>query len=429
MRILLVLLLIFCPKFAAKVHAIGTVVIVELQTGGVADASSEFVRIANLGAGDLDITGWMIKTTPATGNPLTSGDQTKRATLIGTLAAGANLLIATNNFVTSEVHQAMTSPGMSADGHVELVDKTGVVQDVVGWGSAAHPEGASAPKPASGQSLLRIIDGSGKYVDTDNNLADFELGGSVVVVPPGSPPVPSPGGSGSGLAMPIITELLPNPAAPQTDDKDEYVELFNPSSVGFPLNGFKLQTGATFSYSFTFTNEILPAQGYAIFTSGTTPLTLSNTSGAARLLDSSGAVVSLTDSYATASEGQSWALINGVWVWTATVTPAAENILSSPSSAAAVKPATTKTTAKTTKPKAVAVKAAKTTKSSTTSTGNDSGGGSDTKPPSRLHPLILAGVGGLAVVYGVYEYRHDIQNAFYKLRRYRTNRRETRGAP
>lgn len=413
-----------------KSSATGAALIVELQTGSAISASSEFVRIANISSASVDLTGWQLKSTPASGNPATPADQTKRLALAGSLAAGDNLLVATSSYQTSETHQTM-SAGLAADGHVELLDKNAVIQDMVGWGAATHPEGVPAPKPAGGQSLLRRIN-AGDYVDTDNNQADFVLGEMSSTNATLTPTTPADPGVASALEQPIITELLPNPAAPMTDDKDEFVELYNPNSISFPLKGYKLQTGSSFSYSLTFDGESLPASGYGMYTSGNTNLTLSNAAGGARLLNPSGAVSSQTGPYSAAGEGEAWALIDNTWKWTTTPTPGADNNLSTvpvAGSAAAAKAAKASAAAKKT-----AVKAAKTTKPKTTkatkSTGSASGPGEeDGAKPNPLHPFILAGVGGLAVVYGVYEYRHDIQNAFYKFRRYRTARRETRQSP
>lgn len=421
--------LIGVPFGVMKVGATSTILIVELQTGGVSNASSEFVRIANAGITNVDLTGWNLKSTPSSGNPIIAADQTKRATLTGLLEPGATLLLATSNYQTTEVHQSM-STGLVADGHVELVYEaktTNMVQDLVGWGNASHPEGIPAPKPAGGQSLLRKTNSNGTYIDTDNNQADFYLGTEPVTTSAGPASAPSDStSSNSGLMSPVITELLPNPASPFTDSTDEYVEIFNPNNVAFNLSGYKLQTGSSFSYSLTFVDQTLSPNSYSVFTSGATPLTLSNTSGAARLLDNTGSVVSQTADYTAAADGLAWGLFANDWQWTSSPTPGAANILNSVfgSNTSSKKSSSSKTKAPAT------VKSAKTTKSTKNgSTGNGSSDDTTDNPankPSRLHPLILAGVGGLAVLYGAYEYRHDLQNALYKLRRYRANRREAR---
>jgi hypothetical protein len=246
----------------------------------------------------------------------------------------------------------------------------------------------------------------------------------------------SVGGSSSdptveNTGLPIaITEMLPNPASPQTDENDEFIELYNPTPEPVDLDGYKVQTGTNYTYSYTLDKLSIPATGYLALTSGSTGLTLSNTAGRARLLDPSGAVIYVTDAYEDAAEGAAWALIDGKWQWTGTSTPGGANVYT----ALALKTAksTTKTTAaKATKaatakkPAASAVKAAKTTKpKTTTSTSGSANDGQEAKAP--VHGAVIAGVGGLAVLYGAYEYRNDAANWFEKLRRNRAARRANR---
>lgn len=398
------------------VHAASNnLLIVELQTGGLSDASSEFVLIANVGGGVIDLSSWKVQYQSAAGSTWTT-----KATLQGTLETGRDLLISTLNFQTSEIHQSMTSGLAASGGHIRIVDPSGVVSDLVGWGTAIHPETTAATAPEPGQLLSRKADSNGFYIDSNNNQADFSLGLVASEPDPTTPPVPDV--STSHLTPPQITELLPNPASPATDASDEFVELFNPNSVEFPLKGYKLQTGTSFSYSLIFDSEVLPANGYAIFTSGQTSLTLSNSAGAARLLDEIGAVIDQTSPYDTASDGHAWALLGDSWQWTLAATPAAPNVL------AAVQGAGTSTKTKAaakSKTSTAKPKATKTSKSSATDEKSSEAEVPGTQNSRNLHPAILAGIGGLAVAYGVYEYRHDLANAFYKLRRYRANRRET----
>jgi len=223
----------------------------------------------------------------------------------------------------------------------------------------------------------------------------------------------------------MITELLPNPAAPQTDEENEFVELYNPGIDALDLDGYKVQTGSNYSYSFTITNQTIAADGYLVLSSGNTGLTLANSAGQARLLDSNGTTVSETDAYQNAADGLAWALSDGKWQWTSTPTPGSANAITigtplSSSKKTASKKTTTKA-AKTTKPK---VKAAKTTKTKTTATVDES---DNTTPPVQpLHMAVLVAVGAVALLYGAYEYRHDMANLIYKLRRNRETRRVAR---
>ena len=435
LKVTTLLVLVLSSQAHARVIAQSGIVIAELQTASTTNASSEFVRIANNMAAAAALSGWRLQYKSASGTSWTT-----KATLSGSLDAKATLLIATSAFVTSEAHQTMSDGLAEAGGHVQLLNATGSVLDLVGWGTASGPEVAPSIVPPKGQSLRRLLV-DGVYVDTENNQADFST--TTVATPsPGPSPVPPPQDTGSvtSLASPQITELLPNPAAPATDAHDEFVELYNPNNKSFVLSGFKLQTGSNFSYSLVFTTEVLPPGGYAVFTSGMSKLTLSNTVGIARLLDGAGAVVSQTDSYSAAPDGQSWASFDGAWAWTTTPTPGADNILSGtvssseatslPGSSGQLSAAATKTTAKkkTSTAPTKAVKSAQTKPAAKTAAAKSASPNGSATPAksSPVHPVILAVIGGLAVAYGVYEYRYDLGNIYHRLRNYRSARRRYR---
>ena len=419
-----ILLWVLAPFWSVKVYASGMVLITGLQTGSSSNASSEYVEITNQSGGEVVVDSWRLRYASSTGISYTT-----KATLTGIITDGESMTFATSAYVgVAQNRQIMVEGLAQAGGHIQLVDNLNNVIDLLGWGTAIHPEVSSAQAPSAGQGLHRKIDSSGLFVDTDNNLLDFNLVDLTTTLPAVDlPPEPI---ANAGLILPVISEMLPNPASPQTDEKDEFVELYNPNSIPFSLAGYKLQTGRSFSYSLNFTDQVIPALSYVDFTSGASPLTLSNTDGLARLLDSSGLVVDQTDAYGLAPEGQSWALIEGFWMWTLSPTPAMANSLTLPLPPIIKEPAVKATTTKQAapiKPKTSNVKAASATKSTSTNQPSATGSGSSPpKPSSRLHPAILAGVGGLALIYGVYEYRHDIKNALYRFKRYRIAGKENR---
>src|SRR5581483_6407909 len=55
-----------------------------------------------------------------------------------------------------------------------------------------------------------------------------------------------------GLAAPVLNELLPNPAAPASDNEDEFIELYNSNSKTFDLSGFRLQVGTRTTHDYVF---------------------------------------------------------------------------------------------------------------------------------------------------------------------------------
>jgi len=262
-----------------------------------------------------------------------------------------------------------------------------------------------------------------------------------------------------GLAAPKITEILPNPAEPQTDAEDEFIELYNPNSAEFDLSGFRLEVGTTTLHSYTFPlGTHLPAKGFKAFQSIDTRLSLSNSGGQVRLFDPLGSQIGQTDVYDTAKDGQGWALANGKWYWTTTPSAGAPNIVTQPltiqalslgtpsvlpdattdtAEDSATAPSPTKSSKPTTK-KSTPPKEAAATQSTTTPSPKTKAANTNTKPassktaaaanssaptpakqPAPLHWLILAVIGGLALLYALYEYRHDLANRLYRRRRNR----------
>ncbi len=226
-----------------------------------------------------------------------------------------------------------------------------------------------------------------------------------------------------GLVAPEITELFPNPAAPQSDDIDEFVELYNPNNAVFNLSNYRIEAGTSYSRGYTFKTGSLQPKSYTVFKISDTNLQLSNTEGQARLLAPDGTAISETPSYESAPEGQSWSVIGDSWQWTDVPTPNAANLPS------AVVPEVA-TRASATLPKIV-----KTTKTTATKKATGKVAGLSTTTPSTptklndaapLHPLVLAGVGSAAVAYALYEYRKDMANRIFQLRSYFRNRRAAR---
>jgi hypothetical protein len=213
-----------------------------------------------------------------------------------------------------------------------------------------------------------------------------------------------------GLPAPQISEVLPNPASPQTDSDDEFIELYNPGDKDFDLSGFILQTGTTTLHKYTIpAGTKMTARQFLAFFSADTGISLGNSGGQAALLDPGGSILSQTDAYGTAKDGYSWVSAGGLWQWTTTPTPNSINKITPPAEKSADK--SNKTTKKNSSAKPVVA-----------STFGSNGGASGSVVP-RLHPAILAGVGGAAVIYALYEYRHDLANQLYRFRRYRAARR------
>ncbi|MDB5170683.1 MAG: hypothetical protein JWO35_377 [Candidatus Saccharibacteria bacterium] len=274
--------------------------------------------------------------------------------------------------------------------------------------------GSAAPVPV--QTGLSLLLPSSEPPATIVSLGDLESEASVAT-PTGVLPA-----SDIGLMAPQVTELLPNPDGTGNDATDEYIELFNPNSVSFDLTGFALQSGVTSLRSYVFpTGTILPPKAFVAFYAETTNLSLSNTSGQVKLLDPFGNAIATTNAYASAKDGQSWALANGKWYWSTSPTAGTANVIKQPvSKKAKTASAKSKTTSS-----AAKVKGAKTSKPVKTTALAGSIHEEPTKTP--IHPRVLALIAGLALLYGAYEYRADMANRIYQFRRYLSARRANRG--
>lgn len=404
---------------SARVLAISTdVMITEIQTESTASTSEEYIIITNTSTTPVDITGWHLQYFSA--GVTSFATPTRNIELSGVLAADESYMAASSGYKITEAAVFFGATLSAAGGHVRLISGTGTTEqenDRVGWGSALLSETAPADLVVRGEAYKRqkITDA---FIDTDNNKNDF--------LKPTTTTVPVSAVTNTNADV-LITELLPNPASPATDADDEYIELYNNSDNSVLLAGYKLQTGLSYSYSYTFTNEVIQPFSYAVFYSLGTNLTLINTSGKARLLAPNGAMQSETSEYSNAASGASWQLYGETWDWTDLPTPNAQNIkpavdANNTSSTSATKKAAASTG--TAKSKSNAVKSATSTKSAKDSTALAKTSYSTPKSDgSKLpaNPLVLAGVGVIAVGYMVYEYRHDFANKFRQLKRNRAN--------
>jgi hypothetical protein len=262
-------------------------------------------------------------------------------------------------------------------------------------------------------SIDEVVNYCGKPEDI---IDDPEAPGTIE--DPGSPPPPI-------YPKIEITELFTYPVSPQTDEKDEYIELHNPNSEPVNIKNYKLESGSNYTYSYTLGDVTLRPGEYFTVSRADSKLTLSNSSSRARILDPNDEVLFETDPYDKSYQGQSWHLYDGVWQWTTTPTPSAPNLQLSLGGSNAVaakvtaKPTAKKSTTKkasTRKSKATAAKAS-VTKSTQKDPSQSAFTYTDDQGNTKLQPYILWGLGIMLFGYGLWEYRWDILSLVAKRRR------------
>ena len=169
--------------------------------------------------------------------------------------------------------------------------------------------------------------------------------------------------------------------------------------------------------------------GYLSVSSGESNLTLSDTAGAVRLLDTFGEIHGLTVSYDEVEEGSTYAL-DGPVEWYGRLPQLSPHLIYLPKRQLLLKRLLKKATAvKTNTQTAKKATSAKTTVAKTSATSSAKKAATkvtNAKPENfteapleqKSRPLLLATFAVIAVLYGLYEYRHDPSNSVWRAKGY-----------
>jgi hypothetical protein len=415
------LALIFLPLQAHAVSS--TVLITELQVGSDTSASDEFVELYNPSDMAIDISGWLVYYKSATGKTWT-----KKATV----PAGTVLQPKQYWVISSEPDgdSTLNSGFAQTSGNVQLRDNTGHTVDQIAWGEGDSPLGAAIPSPAVGEIIYREFDATAAlYVDTQDNFNDYGLATSAT---PHAATIITPTTDTNPTSYPSlrINELLPNPASPQSDTTDEFIELFNPNGQDVNLKGWRLRDSGGAVY--TIGDITLPASGYITFMSSETKLSLNNSGDSIDLLAPNGDVIDQSEDYGEAKEGLSWAVVGSSWSWTTSPTPNSANSAaiaeSAETSMATTGSKTTKkakaTVAKTKTSKAASSKKAADAKKSPIAAIADKA--TESTKNTNFWGWLLVLAGAATIGYGIYEYRTEISNIYHRCREALIARRANR---
>ena len=470
LSILFVLSVFLILTTSTKIEALTTTVVInEVQTSGIetGTSSQEFIELKNLSNAPIDLSNWYIEYSNSSGNISVIYNFPNNSTihpggyLLGTCK---DTEVAFLSEYTPKFSYVMSNSCLANSGvGVILKNSLGAVIDSVYWvSSSTSISNDIVPGLAGGKSIGRKLINN-QTIYSGNNKQDFEVGspdpnvlniGDVteptptpeptvtptptpepiieptpeVIPEPTIEPTPSPAENSPELPI-LLSELFIDPDSPLTDASDEYLELFNPNNEPVNLKDYTVFTGASFTYRYTFTTDVIIEQnGYISITSGESNLSLANSGGAAKIVGPSGQLFSQT-TYLPAEVGVSWAKDNnGNWVWTTTPTKDAPNIVTSlpvalKKAASSVQKSTKASV--TAKPKATAA-AKSTAKKSTTKVLSATDSPDLVNAPTPIPFWVLAPIGVLAVLYACYEYRYEINNKIYQFRQYRANSRTNR---
>lgn len=327
------------PSWAAS--ALGPpVLITELQTGytdsqGIESPRYEFVEIANVSSGPVDMTGWKLEYLSAANNGSTPGLTID--TISGQIGINGHGIWEHEGYypvlpdsIFGFGDSSATGYFAKSGGHVRLMNGANMI-DCVAWGSAVTISGCDkvSTAPGAGYTIQRQVTGStyDKSAGVKNLTPATPKGGNIYslnATPPVSPPpVPSPDLMPQKECENVeLSEILANPAG--DDAQAEFIELYNPTSHVQILYGCILKLSNGKQYEFP-VGASLNAYEYKAYMYQTTGLQLSNTGATVTLVSING---ESSTTYPTANEDQAWAWVDDSWVNTRQPTPNSSNILS-----------------------------------------------------------------------------------------------------
>lgn len=122
-----------------------------------------------------------------------------------------------------------------------------------------------------------------------------------------------------------ITELLPD--AVGSDSGGEFIEIYNPNDQTIDLSLYVLTVGKDNPKTYKFPEgSFIGSDSYIVFYNSVIPFTLVNTSSMVSILSVDGADIYQVPAYNSPKEGETWDLINNVWQYTNQPTPGATNL-------------------------------------------------------------------------------------------------------
>lgn len=338
---------VYVPLGYSRAYATSaSVLITRIQAGGVGAATQEFIVLYNNSADEVDITGWCLTnkssahfvcfTTPLTGQALYLPGHAYAVVASDSLAISLPTGMVTATYVpTSQSSGSITGSSDS----VSLLDASGVVIDRQSW-TTALSSGMQLERRGTGDpALYDDTDSATDWSVTASRVLPYdetELDAAIVDICPNIDGIQAviPFGKEKNsdgdcvekyVVMLTITEVLPN--AVGTDIGQEFIEIYNPNANPVDLSFYELRIGPQLENTYDFpSGSVIASSSYVHFSNAAIPFTLLNSSSIVALVHKSGVVVSQAPAYLDPKDGESWAVIDGVWQYTATPTPGEVNI-------------------------------------------------------------------------------------------------------
>lgn len=340
----------FIPAgFPRAYAASNNAMITQIQAGGVGAATQEYIVVYNNSSEPIDITGWCLTNKSGASfvcfSTLIMGQTLFLPAYSHAVAASSSLtaMLPIGSVTASYIPTSQSSGSITGSADtITLVDNHGVIIDSHAWtapivaGMQFERHGVGIPmayvdSDAASDWMVNIsgpipvdetqVDES--IVDICPNIEDIQI------VLPVMMEINETGECVEQYVMTLtITEVFPN--AVGSDEGNEFIEIFNPNDQAVSLSDYQLRIGPQYEDAYYFPNGVvIEPHEYHHFTNADIPFTLLNSSSGLLLKLVDGPIVSDVPVYTNPKEGESWAFINGGWLYTNTPTPGAENRVSS----------------------------------------------------------------------------------------------------
>jgi len=225
------------------------ILISEIQTGNSSDEKQEFVELYNSNNFVIDLTNWYLQR--KTSNSSGWATYAPANLFSGKTIASKSYFVVSREGYYSGSNDVFTDNPITTDNSFALKNPNGEISDKVGFGNAIDFETLPTlnPDEMKNQSIGRVWDEANQtYFDTENNSIDFEINTPTPKsknVKWQEPEPPKPVETKNILINEIQISGL-------TEEKEEFVELYNPNDFNIDLSGYILQRktkgGSTSSY-------------------------------------------------------------------------------------------------------------------------------------------------------------------------------------